>query len=66
MSRSQLLATVREARELREAAAEEFRLALRRARAAGCSLREIARAAEMSHQGVRWLLGEDPRTREDR
>lgn len=62
----ELLEGVSEARELRDAAAEEFRLALIMARSAGCSLRQIARAAGMSHQGVRWLLGEDPRSREDR
>ena len=56
-----LLEAVTQGRELRDEAQAEFLRALHRAQEGGHSLREIGRAADMSFNGVRWLLGNDKR-----
>ena len=61
---SALLQACREARELRDEAERQFRLALRRA-ASAHTLREIGRAAGMSFNGVRYLI-HNPRREENK
>lgn len=56
-----LLEAVREARELRDVAEREFRRALVRAHESGVSLRVLAKAASMTHQGVFWHIKREER-----
>jgi hypothetical protein len=53
---SHYLDAVREAREERERAGSDFLERLRAAREAGHTLAEIAQAAELTPQGVKWHL----------
>ena len=57
---SALLDAVEIARERRDAAERAFRETLERA-CESHSLRVVARAAGLSHNGVRWLIGQDKR-----
>lgn len=62
-----LLDIVSEARELRDAAEEEFRRALVKAHEAGHSLRVIGGAAGMSWSNVRkWILEGKPSERREK
>lgn len=53
---SYLLDAVREGREIRDSAAEAFRVAVRRAKDGGHSLREIGLAANMTPPGIQHVL----------
>lgn len=62
---SALLDAVEIARERRDAAEQAFRETVRRARESH-SLAQIGRAAGMTKNGVRWITGEDERSRKGR
>lgn len=55
-----LLEILQEARDLRDAAEREFRLALKRA-AELHTLRELASVTGLTRQGVHWLLKREQR-----
>ena len=61
---SKPLTAVRRATHKREQADHAYRAAIQAARATGHTLQEIADAANLTRQGVRYLLVPDPRKQE--
>ena len=59
LTKEEILAPVEEQARLAIEARMELEWAIRRARSEGASLREIAKAAEMSHEQVRRLISQD-------